>query len=198
MVFTKNVGLTVRMQWLHSIRGPRKETPSKSPLIFVECEWQQLRWWVDMYRCIQSWGVCEDDSVVVVLQWSCVSGLHPTYCSAVSTAPVSHSSLSSHWSVRHKTRGKYKKKSRNKIFYYHTQLKICWKILLFIEKYCCKNWYCMILKLRHYKIAPPVQYSMILLILFSQKYFASSWCILIYSNPLFFNVAWASSIIIMI
>ena len=61
MVFTKNVGLTVRMQWLHSIRGPRKETPSKSPLIFVECEWQQPRWWVDMYRCIQSWGVCEDD-----------------------------------------------------------------------------------------------------------------------------------------
>ena len=63
MVFTKNVGLTVRMQWLHSIRGPRKETPSKSPLIFVECEWQQLGWWwVDMYRCIQSiWGVCEDD-----------------------------------------------------------------------------------------------------------------------------------------
>ena len=62
MVFTKNVGMTVRMQWLHSIRGPRKETPSKSPLIFVDCEWQQLGWWVDMYRCIYSiWGVCEDD-----------------------------------------------------------------------------------------------------------------------------------------
>ena len=36
----------------HNLAGPKKEISSKSPLIFVECEWQQLRWWVDMYRCI--------------------------------------------------------------------------------------------------------------------------------------------------
>ena len=51
------------MHTIHMFAGPKKEISSKSALIFVECECSSnVRWWVDMYRCIQSiWGVCEDD-----------------------------------------------------------------------------------------------------------------------------------------